>query len=54
MLLPEWCSGYGIKRFDRLHHRWKKANVIITKPVNSITNIPYSFGNDVIERVLIR
>ena len=31
----------------------KKANVIITKPVNSITNIPYSFGNDVIERVLI-
>lgn len=31
----------------------KKANLIITKPVNSIANIPYSFGNDVIERVII-
>lgn len=31
----------------------KKANLIITKPVNSIANIPYSFGNDVIEQVII-
>ncbi len=31
----------------------KKANLIITKPVNSIANIPYSYGNDVIERVII-
>ncbi|MEO6167162.1 MAG: imidazolonepropionase [Chitinophagales bacterium] len=31
----------------------KKANIIITKPLNSIANIPYSFGNDVIERVLV-
>lgn len=31
----------------------KKANLIITKPINSIANIPYSFGNDLIERVLI-
>jgi imidazolonepropionase len=31
----------------------KKANLIITRPVNSIANIPYSYGNDVIERVII-
>ncbi len=31
----------------------KKANLIITKPVNSIANIPYSFGSDVIEQVII-
>ena len=31
----------------------KKANLIITKPINSIANVPYSFGNDVIERVII-
>ncbi|MBK9730007.1 MAG: imidazolonepropionase [Chitinophagaceae bacterium] len=31
----------------------KKANLIITKPINSIANIPYSFGSDVIDRVII-
>ena len=30
----------------------KKANVIITKPINSIANIPYFFGNDIIDRVI--
>lgn len=29
----------------------KKANLILTKPLNSIANIPYHFGEDVIERV---
>lgn len=31
----------------------KRANLIITKPINSIANIPYSFGSDVIEQVII-
>lgn len=31
----------------------KKANLIITKPINSINNIPYRFGSDLIEDVLI-
>lgn len=31
----------------------KKANLFITRPVNSIANIPYSYGNDMIERVII-
>lgn len=31
----------------------KKANIIITKPINSLANIPYNFGSDVIERVII-
>ncbi|MBA3647843.1 MAG: imidazolonepropionase [Chitinophagales bacterium] len=31
----------------------KQANLIITKPINSYNNIPYHFGNDVIEKVLI-
>lgn len=31
----------------------KKANLIITKSINSINNLPYSFGNDLIEDVLI-
>jgi len=31
----------------------KKANLIITKPINSIANIPYHFGDDLIERVII-
>src|SRR4030095_14551887 len=30
----------------------KRANLIITKPVNSIANIPYFFGEDLIERVI--
>ncbi len=33
--------------------RGKKANLIITKPINSINNIPYSFGSNLIETVLI-
>ena len=31
----------------------KKANLIITKPINSYNNIPYYFGNDVIDQVII-
>lgn len=31
----------------------KKANLIITKPINSINNIPYSFGSNLIETVII-
>ena len=31
----------------------KKANLIITKPINSINNIPYSFGGNVIDQVII-
>ena len=33
--------------------RGKKANLIITKPINSINNIPYSFGSNLIDTVLI-
>ena len=31
----------------------KKANLIITKPINSINNIPYSFGSNLIDQVII-
>ena len=31
----------------------KKANVFITKPIPSLTYIPYSFANNLVERVLI-
>ncbi|MCY7410903.1 MAG: imidazolonepropionase [Chitinophagales bacterium] len=31
----------------------KKANIILTKPINSISNIAYNFGNDVIEKVFV-
>ena len=31
----------------------KKANLIITKPVSSLAFIPYNFGNDCVESVLI-
>ncbi|MCB9205172.1 MAG: imidazolonepropionase [Flavobacteriales bacterium] len=31
----------------------KKANLIITKPINSINNLPYSFGSNLVETVLI-
>ena len=30
----------------------KKANLILTKPINSVASIPYSFGQDLIEKVL--
>ena len=33
--------------------RGKKANLIITKPINSINNIPYSFGSSLIGIVII-
>jgi imidazolonepropionase len=32
----------------------KKANLIITKPVASLTSLPYSFGSNLVERTLIR
>lgn len=31
----------------------KTANLIITKKINSVANIPYSFGNDVIDKVIV-
>ena len=31
----------------------KRANLIITKPINSINNIPYSFGSNLIETVIV-
>ena len=31
----------------------KKANLIFTKPVPSISYLPYSFGNNLIAKVLI-
>jgi imidazolonepropionase len=33
--------------------RGKKANLIITRPINSINNIPYSFGSNLIETVIM-
>jgi imidazolonepropionase len=32
----------------------KKANLIFTKPVPSIAYLPYSFGNNLIDKVMIR
>jgi len=31
----------------------KKANLIITKPLNSIYELPYAFGNNLIDLVII-
>jgi imidazolonepropionase len=31
----------------------KKANLIITKPISSIAMLPYSFGSNLIETVII-
>ena len=31
----------------------KKANLIITKEISSLANIPYFFGNDCIDRVIV-
>ena len=31
----------------------KKANVIITKPVTSYYQLPYAFGSNLIDRVII-
>lgn len=31
----------------------KKANLIFTKPVPSLAYLPYSFGNNLIDRVMI-
>jgi imidazolonepropionase len=31
----------------------KKANLIITKPLNSFYELPYSFGTDLIDQVLL-
>lgn len=33
--------------------RGKKANVFITKPIESIARIPYSFGSNLVEQVII-
>ncbi|MDO4728232.1 MAG: amidohydrolase family protein, partial [Bacteroidota bacterium] len=31
----------------------KKANIIITKPINHYYQLPYNFGTDLIESVMI-
>ena len=31
----------------------KKANIIVTKPIPSLNYLPYSFGNNNIERVML-
>jgi imidazolonepropionase len=31
----------------------KKANLIITKPVNSLAYLPYAFGSNLIDKVMI-
>ena len=31
----------------------KKANLIFTKPMPSIAYLPYSFGNNLVDRVMI-
>ncbi len=33
--------------------RGKKANIIITKPINSYNNLPYAFGDNLIDQVII-
>lgn len=33
--------------------RGKKANIIITKPINSYYNLPYAFGDNLIDKVII-
>jgi len=33
--------------------RGKKANLILTKPISSYAMLPYSFGNNLIEKVYI-
>ncbi len=32
----------------------KKANLIITQPVPSLAYLPYAFGSNLIERVMIK
>jgi len=34
--------------------RGKLANLIVTRPVPSLAYLPYSFGSDLVERVMIR
>jgi imidazolonepropionase len=34
--------------------RGKIANLIITKPINSFYELPYQFGNNLIEDVILR
>jgi imidazolonepropionase len=31
----------------------KKANLIFTKPISSLAYIPYAFGSDLIDKVMI-
>jgi len=48
-------SSYAMGVQDELGSitRGKKANVIITKPINSYAYIPYSFGSDLVSKVMI-
>jgi imidazolonepropionase len=32
----------------------KKANLIFTKPISTLAYIPYSFGSNLIEKVMIK
>ena len=34
--------------------RGKYANLIITKPIPSLAYLPYSFGSNIVERVIIK
>ena len=31
----------------------KKANLLITKPISSLAMLPYSFGSNLVERVIV-
>ena len=31
----------------------KKANLIITKPMNSIAYLPYAFGSNIVDKVIL-
>ncbi len=48
-------SAYAMGVQDELGSitKGKKANLIITKPINSYAYIPYSFGSDLVDRVII-
>lgn len=48
-------TAYAMDVSDELGSiaRGKKANVFVTKPMDSIARIPYSFGSDLIETVIL-
>jgi imidazolonepropionase len=48
-------TAYAMDVSDELGSiaKGKKANVFITKPMDSIARIPYSFGSDLIETIIL-